>query len=355
MVEGPGNKLKGEKMRGTVVGQKVKKVMGSAVRNGGAKYQVFEGKTVTDVKTLGKELFIILDHHTCIRVHFLMNGYVRYNKKVSDPDESARAGGGGEGGGGDEKGIRGIGDALPLELEMSRDLVSLHQCQVQVRDLQPELDRWERMITLDICWPSFDHARAAQVIMAETNQGRLVVDVVMDQGVLPGVGNIIKNEALYDARVAPLALVGALGEGVVRRLVRMTRDFSLLFYECRRTGKNLAAHYRVYRKDCCPLCSVRLVRCHPGVLKRGTYFCRGCQDNREQVVVPGSLQALFTPSPWTCTACTLHNKAGNSSCSACASPRPAARGGPGGLKLPRPPPGSKGGLKLPQPDRKSVV
>ena len=103
------------------------------------------------------------------------------------------------------------------------------------------------MITLDICWPSFDHARAAQAIMAEANQGRLVVDVVMDQGVMPGVGNIIKNEALYDARVAPLALVGALGEGVVRRLVRMTRDFSLLFYECRRTGKNLAAHYRVYR------------------------------------------------------------------------------------------------------------
>ena len=38
-----------------------------------------------------------------------------------------------------------------------------------------------------------------QEIQAERNKERLICDVIMDQEILPGVGNIIKNEALFDA------------------------------------------------------------------------------------------------------------------------------------------------------------
>ena len=31
------------------------------------------------------------------------------------------------------------------------------------------------------------------------NSERIICDVIMDQTILPGVGNIIKNEALFDA------------------------------------------------------------------------------------------------------------------------------------------------------------
>ena len=31
------------------------------------------------------------------------------------------------------------------------------------------------------------------------NSDRIICDVIMDQTILPGVGNIIKNEALFDA------------------------------------------------------------------------------------------------------------------------------------------------------------
>ena len=35
--------------------------------------------------------------------------------------------------------------------------------------------------------------------MNARNADRLICDVILDQEVLPGVGNIIKNEALFDA------------------------------------------------------------------------------------------------------------------------------------------------------------
>ena len=38
-----------------------------------------------------------------------------------------------------------------------------------------------------------------QEILDPRNNERLICDVILDQEILPGVGNIIKNEALFDA------------------------------------------------------------------------------------------------------------------------------------------------------------
>ena len=42
--------------------------------------------------------------------------------------------------------------------------------------------------------------------MDTRNSERLICDVILDQEILPGVGNIIKNEALFDAGLATLLL-----------------------------------------------------------------------------------------------------------------------------------------------------
>lgn len=50
----------------------------------------------------------------------------------------------------------------------------------------------EEMKVLDICSASFSHSRAVHVF--QQHPERMVCDVLLDQMVLPGVGNIIKNE-----------------------------------------------------------------------------------------------------------------------------------------------------------------
>merc|ERR1719192_2510268 len=103
------------------------------------------------------------------------------------------------------------------------------------------------MIPVDICWHQYDAIRAADLIQEDRNSGRIVADVVMDQQIMPGVGNIIKNEGCFDAAVNPLTKIKDLTREHVVHLIKMLRDFSLLFYDCRKTGKALHKHYKMYR------------------------------------------------------------------------------------------------------------
>ena len=84
MVEGPGCKLKGEKLKATALGQRVVNVSGNVIDNRPKKdqekqtpfHKLLDNK-ITDVRTLGKELFVFFDQDFCLRIHFLMSGYVR--------------------------------------------------------------------------------------------------------------------------------------------------------------------------------------------------------------------------------------------------------------------------------------
>lgn len=58
---------------------------------------------------------------------------------------------------------------------------------------------------LDVCCSKFSFQRAESEIKKQ--KGRMLCDVLLDQAVLPGVGNIIKNEALYDSGLHPIVKV----------------------------------------------------------------------------------------------------------------------------------------------------
>lgn len=61
------------------------------------------------------------------------------------------------------------------------------------------------MEALDICSPKFSFSRAVEAVKRES--ARMLCDVLLDQAVLPGVGNIIKNEALFDSGLNPAVKV----------------------------------------------------------------------------------------------------------------------------------------------------
>uniref|UniRef100_A0A8C3JY09 Formamidopyrimidine-DNA glycosylase H2TH DNA-binding domain-containing protein n=1 Tax=Calidris pygmaea TaxID=425635 RepID=A0A8C3JY09_9CHAR len=70
-----------------------------------------------------------------------------------------------------------------------------------------ESERKVRMMeSLDVCSPKFSFSRAEGEIKQQ--QSRMLCDVLLDQAVLPGVGNIIKNEALFDSGLHPAVKVG---------------------------------------------------------------------------------------------------------------------------------------------------
>merc|ERR1712232_1392287 len=72
----------------------------------------------------------------------------------------------------------------------------------------------------DICGESFDWEDARLTIRSLDD---LVVDACVDQSVLPGVGNKIKVEALYQSEIHPPRRCKDLSDEEVRRLLKELR------------------------------------------------------------------------------------------------------------------------------------
>ncbi|XP_069833891.1 endonuclease 8-like 3 [Dendropsophus ebraccatus] len=330
MVEGPGCTLNGEKIRARVSrGQRVQAVRGSAVCS--AKpvsnatpcpntmaLQSLVSCTYTGVETLGKELFVYFGLKA-LRVHFGMNGSMRINPAEKKDRSGAPA---------------------ALEVQLTKDLICFFDSTVDVRNASDCQEKVKSFQDLDVCSSKFSFSRAESEVRKQPS--RMLCDVLLDQAVLPGVGNIIKNEALFDSGLHPAVQVGLLTDKQVSHLVKMTRDFTLLFYKCRKNGSALYKHYKVYKKPVCGQCATKITVCRLGEHDRMTYFCSNCQTDKPQQVDVSKLPkrnsilgwaykqdsqdhvAKIKEEHWACEACTLINKPSDDKCDACLTPRPEA-------------------------------
>ncbi|NWS66380.1 NEIL3 Endonuclease, partial [Crotophaga sulcirostris] len=276
------------------------------------------GYVYRGVETLGKELFMYFDQ-IALRIHFGMNGSMRIN-----PD-----------------GCKDRNGALPvLEIELAEDTVCFFEVTVEYRNAAESERKVRMMESLDVCSPKFSFLRAESEIKQQKN--RMLCDVLLDQAVLPGVGNIIKNEALFDSGLHPAVKVCQLTDEHIRYLVKMTRDFTMLFYKCRKTGSPLYKHYKVYKRPACGQCNGKITVCRLGENNRMTYFCSQCQKADPQLVSVSKLPtrnsligwaygrgscsnehvAQKSEEEWTCARCTLINKPSAEICDACLTSRP---------------------------------
>ncbi|XP_068869866.1 endonuclease 8-like 3 isoform X1 [Aphelocoma coerulescens] len=323
MVEGPGCALCAERLRARLRrGQRVR-----AARGGGATaaskeritgHDFLVGHVYRGVETLGKELFMYFDEKA-LRIHFGTNGSMHIN-----PDGSK-----------DRNGAQPV-----LEIQLTEDTVCFCDVTVEYRNAAECEQKVRMMESLDVCSPKFSFSRAEHEIKQQNT--RMLCDVLLDQAVLPGVGNIIKNEALFDSGLHPALKVCQLTDEHIRRLVKMTRDFTLLFYKCRKTGSPLYKHYKVYKRPACRECSGSITVCRLGDNNRMTYFCSRCQKADPQLVNLSKLPARNSligwaygrgscsnehvaqksEEEWTCMHCTLINKPSAEICDACLTSRP---------------------------------
>ncbi len=65
--------------------------------------------------------------------------------------------------------------------------------------------RVRAMESLDVCSPKFSFSHSEDAVRSQ--RSRMLCDVLLDQAVMPGVGNIIKNEALFDSGLHPAVKV----------------------------------------------------------------------------------------------------------------------------------------------------
>jgi endonuclease-8 len=107
-----------------------------------------------------------------------------------------------------------------------------------------------------------------------------IADVLLDQTIFAGVGNIIKNEVLCLAQTHPEALVRQLSVPKRKAIITHARAFSLQFLAWRKVFA-LKKNLRIHRRGTCPACGGPVTHKKTGKRERMSHFCPRCQPLRK--------------------------------------------------------------------------
>lgn len=218
------------------------------------------GKTIIRVLPVGKELFLVFANGSAIRLHFGMDGSERIikDKKLNEIDTAA---------------------LLPKN---SRKIFSggIQFCNVVLVFFDTKLDIKfalyveisEQRLPRDVMSIAFSVERTLEVLRGDKRE---VMESIMDQTILPGVGNVIKCEALFNSRINPNTTTYTICDEKLRELIINLRDFALEWYRCSKSNKNVSKN--IYGRDSCIHCGRTITLIRAGKMQRITYFCPCCQ------------------------------------------------------------------------------
>src|SRR5688572_22375863 len=217
-------------------------------------------KKVKTIFSWGKHLIIQFDEFA-LRTHFLLFG--AFEAEVNNSTLT-----------GDYK--RAYTPRLQLDLE--NGTIKLFSC--SVRFLETRNAKASYDFRSDIMSPKWHADRAFDSIYSKP--GAEIADVLLDQEIFAGVGNIIKNEVLWRVCIHPRTEVKNITPADLKGLIAETKKFSLLFYKWRKVFL-LRKHLDIYQKSICPRCGTKVKREKTGKRNRISHFCPVCQIRDENL------------------------------------------------------------------------
>ena len=105
---------------------------------------------------------------------------------------------------------------------------------------------------------------------------KMIGDVLMEQELFTGVGNIIRVESLYRAKIHPDSLVKDIPEKKLVYLIETVVNYAYEFLDLIKTD-TVKDEALIYGKKICPKDKKELVVEEMGKIKRKTYVCPKCQ------------------------------------------------------------------------------
>lgn len=222
--------------------KKIKKIYGNAhIEKDDLAHQ-----TIIDIYSFGKRLIIQLDSVALV-THFLMYGSYR----IDDPRE----------------------DKIPrLAIETTSHRLFFYNCstkRITAKNLKKKIP-----FQFDILSDHWDIKKVVKAMRSHPND--TIDDVLLDQDIFAGVGNIIKNEALFMSKVHPTTRVKKLSVKKLNEIAHNARIFSFRFLEWRKMYE-LKKNLLIYHVKECPTCGATVARGKTGTRNRWSFWCPVCQ------------------------------------------------------------------------------
>ena len=237
-----------------------------------------EGRVVQSIRRRAKYLIIDLDDGAAIVVHLRMTGRLSAVPREEPPLRFER---------------------LAIEFDNGLDLRFSDQRKFgRVIHVHPDdLNRLEQRLGREPLERGFSASWLEERLRSRPGK---IKAVLLDQGLIGGLGNIYVDESLFQARIHPERRANTLSPEEVRRVHRVIRAVLRAAVDGRGTtfstfedasgnrgrygGKLLV--YGRGGKAPCPRCGTPLERTVVG--GRGTSFCPRCQPFEDQAVADGS-------------------------------------------------------------------
>lgn len=273
MPEGPTIRNMADKLRKALLGQTIRAVS--------SRYKKFKqenwaekilGQTVQEVRSHGKNLFIDLANGYSIYSHMLMWGSWRIYEPEQEwdkPEKTAR-----------------------LVLEMPNAVAVLFSapvCELISSGEMPE--HKTAQIGPDLLSENFDPEEVWRRMHLPENSQLELGEVIMNQFVVAGIGNILKSEILFQAGLHPKRTAGSLTRPEFAIFIEYSLELIKRSYELGGFGRaflpaellpeithsnNLGYVYRRRTKPCY-VCGTAIEMVRQGAGKRMTWYCPVCQ------------------------------------------------------------------------------
>ena len=248
-MEGPSIHLAAEQLH-PFVRQRIQTVSG----NSQIGIERLRRKRVEDIFAWGKHLVFQFDEFA-IRVHFLLWGtFAAAVDGRSVTGDYRRSG--------------------PPRLMMTFRHGEVTIWSASIKYIESDCARAQYDLTADVLSPTWS-ARKALARMRRFADSQ-IGDVLLDQSIFAGVGNIIKNEVLFRTGTSPFARIAELSPQARRAIVHDARTFSFRFLDLRRQFA-LRKNLEIYGRRACPRCGGRVTRRVHGQRQRRSFYCASCQ------------------------------------------------------------------------------
>ncbi len=231
-------------------------VTAASSRAPGPRAELIVGATVVAVDTAGKNLLLWFDNGLEIRTHLGMHGsWHRYRpgEPWRRPPVRAR-----------------LVIEVPGSVVVCFDAPTVELFEQRAEALNPTLSG----LGPDLLRDPVDVAGVLRRLRDPSRAATSMAEAMLDQRVMAGIGNEVKNEALWQARVSPWTKVHDLDDDALRDLVGVARDI------LRRGAATGRRPRRVSRRAArpCPRCGAEIQVAHQGRdLPRLTFWCPVCQ------------------------------------------------------------------------------
>ncbi|WP_461453269.1 DNA-formamidopyrimidine glycosylase family protein [Mucilaginibacter sp.] len=202
------------------------------------------GQTLKNIKSWGKHLLLCFDDFT-VRVHLGLFGSYRINS-------------------------RGKKNAS-LNITFETGEVNFYISSIELIDkpLNQVYD-W----SADVMSKKWDTEKA--IARLKMKPKALAGDVLLDQKIFSGVGNIIRNEALFRARIHPDSIIANIPDEKLHELIDETIKYTFDFLKWKKKGV-LTKHFEAYEQEMCPRDHIPFHKADLGKTKRHTFYCDVCE------------------------------------------------------------------------------